>query len=136
MLYWVIIWEVNIIRLMSTLRTAVNFINILCANFVPIFWRQKITKPKVSRVMLLNLISRVNCWWNWLLLSFSRGAIICANNDFNNTYFFRKIFSANSATPHLYYINYTAFYPTLNFTEKPIIISIIFDLCIVITCKI
>jgi len=34
----------------------VNFINILRTTFLPIFWRQKITKPNVTRKKLLNLL--------------------------------------------------------------------------------
>jgi hypothetical protein len=37
-------------------RSIVNFINILCATFLPIFWYQKISKPNITREKLLNLL--------------------------------------------------------------------------------
>jgi len=35
----------------------VNFFNIFCAHFTPIFWSQKITKPNITREKLLNSLS-------------------------------------------------------------------------------
>jgi len=49
----------------------VNFINILCAHFSPIFLGQKNEKLNIIRQKLLNSYLykknvRVKCWWNWL----------------------------------------------------------------------
>jgi len=43
----------------------VNFIKILSATFLPIFWCQKIAKPNVIREKLLNFLLYEKCWWNW-----------------------------------------------------------------------
>jgi len=60
-------------RTLMKLSPSVNFINILCATFLSIFWCQKISKPNVIREKLLNLLlyknARVKCWWNWLLVA-------------------------------------------------------------------
>ena len=47
-------------RTLMKLSPSVNFINILCATFLSIFWCQKISKPNVIREKLLNLLSYKN----------------------------------------------------------------------------
>jgi len=42
---------------MKIMHPCVNFIHILCVPSAPIFLRQKITKPNVTREKLLNLLS-------------------------------------------------------------------------------
>jgi len=42
---------------LQEMSPGVNFINILHATFLPIFWRQKIAKPNVIREKLLNSLS-------------------------------------------------------------------------------
>jgi len=43
-------------KMLVKLTQGVNFINILCPHFAPIFWNQKITRLNVTRKKLLNLL--------------------------------------------------------------------------------
>jgi len=49
--------------------TGINFINILCAHFVLIFWRQKLQSWKVTRESYAKHFCTKNahfkCWWYW-----------------------------------------------------------------------
>jgi len=61
-------------------RDDVNFINILHAHFAPIFWRQKIEKP---REKLLNLLS-IKKGWRKMLMKLTHGG----NQIIKNRLFF------------------------------------------------
>jgi hypothetical protein len=49
----------GLLQLMS--QAGVNFANIFCTTFLPIFWHQKISKPNVIKEKLLNLLSFEKC---------------------------------------------------------------------------
>ncbi len=53
---------------MLKLMAVVNFINILCLHFLPIFWRQKLQSWNVTRESLKKHFhtknAHIQCWWN------------------------------------------------------------------------